>query len=1084
MSRLKKVKIFQIVIFFIIVQYSFIIFNIDSLNNYGTSIFIKLDGEKTQSNAERQDLLITNNSIPVIDELLISILNNNSIEGNISVIVESSQENLENALSYFNCYYSKNKIVNSTYFSGFSAIIPKEQLKILIKTLPSSVKYIKITQAAESMVKNTLRQLRVYPYIREQYKLRGDANTSIAILDSGIDGTHTAFQDKIIYWKDFFNEYATPTDYRGHGTSVASIACGNPWNTTDSKGRTIISERVYYPWSTYIQEGLINPFDTIPHAYKYASNSFLVKKNGNITIEGNWFQDTASTSPVYSFRLINESGIVVKEVKTPNENQNYIINYNITEANYGIYSFEHVFNVTEADNIQYGINVSIHLPDDLSNEKNTYEGVAPNCKLVALRCVRGTDDEMEIISAMNWVLMNRVQYNITAVVMSFRITSSTIHNLANSFVENGLVVSCAAGNYGPGMNTAGLLEFSPGSAAKVISVGATNQNSSLTSYSSQGGWNYYHQVIKPDILAPGGVKGDQTYLSTAIYCADSNYDEYLSDYTPSEFKSFTDIIPNDTHSESGTSFSAPFVAGASQLIIDALGGIKNWNYTEENALFVKNLLLLTATETYPNKRLNLLPEYQVQYSPTLDRGSKDAHEGYGKMNIDAALDALILNKMEINTTESSYLSSIPENNESLSYCWARQIYVPRNFYNITLELPESADFDLYIYNFNGNKYGEPIIRKKSTTAKLGGNETIIDWAPPKNGNYFIVVKGVNGSGQFNLSFFKSPTYFDHIPPICKLIVPLNNSKLNETIYIKAYVKDDYLGIKNASLFIITPTRTEIFTFYSPGENITLYWTSKKKDNGICKIYAITYDRFNNSAQSNNSFIEIFNDNIPPVIKWLSPTDKVSIIGSVIIEVKITDQHSKSQNATIEIETPNNKYLIRYDEIKNNILKYSWLPALDDDGPCYIIIRAYDSNYNEAVSDTILIFARNGLFLNNTLAVVFVITIAAMISANKYIKRALMNEPIMDYVQNILDLLKSPKGLNLKSINPIYLLNLKEFIISRIEKINFLIRQGEYRTALDICDQLLNIHFPLARKTMTSEIIRLLTDIKYDILTKV
>ncbi|MEE9411316.1 MAG: S8 family serine peptidase, partial [Candidatus Heimdallarchaeota archaeon] len=64
------------------------------------------------------------------------------------------------------------------------------------------------------------------------YGYTGDSSTAIAILDTGVDDSHSDSNFNIIYWQDFAgvdytttgDEYSTPSDKAEHGTHCASIA--------------------------------------------------------------------------------------------------------------------------------------------------------------------------------------------------------------------------------------------------------------------------------------------------------------------------------------------------------------------------------------------------------------------------------------------------------------------------------------------------------------------------------------------------------------------------------------------------------------------------------------------------------------------------------------------------------------------------------------------------------------------------------------------------------------------------------------------------------------------------------------------
>jgi len=313
----------------------------------------------------------------------------------------------------------------------------------------------------------------------------------------------------------------------------------------------------------------------------------------------------------------------------------------------------------------------------------------------------------------------------------FSIIDSVVVNLVNS----GVTTVVAAGNLGPGANNI----FAPGEVDEVLTVAAMNQFDGVTSYSSQGGTSRHNgNTIKPDIMAPGG-----SFSAAPLFSVDTNHNDAVH---------WQDIFLNDSTSMQGTSQATPIVSGAANIIIQAMGGFSNWQWTRSQALQPKMILLMTATETYPNLR----ETGTVTNSPTLERGDKDAHEGYGRLNVDAAVDAM-MRTYAVGTTVTETLGKPPTITDisvlGQKLAWARKVQLNSQAkYNFTLSVPIGADFDLYLYNSTGTMYGEPAIVAKSTNATTGGIEQIII-TPPDDGTYYLVVKratATTGSGTFTL----------------------------------------------------------------------------------------------------------------------------------------------------------------------------------------------------------------------------------------------------------------------------------------------------------------------------------------------
>ncbi|HVF46708.1 MAG TPA: S8 family serine peptidase, partial [Pyrinomonadaceae bacterium] len=184
-----------------------------------------------------------------------------------------------------------------------------------------------------------------------------------------------------------------------------------------------------------------------------------------------------------------------------------------------------------------------------------YAGVAPGAKLLGLSA--GDLNLTHVLAGFDYVLEKGAAYNVKVVNCSFSANTVFDHhdpvNIATKMLTAGGVnIVFSTGNSGPGT-------LNPYAAAPwVIGVGATDQNGVLAGFSSRGTFQGENQ--QPTLVAPGvnvaSVRNAPTTTSVGgLAGADAQR------LTREELPFYT--------TASGTSFSAPQVAGAVALMLDA-----------------------------------------------------------------------------------------------------------------------------------------------------------------------------------------------------------------------------------------------------------------------------------------------------------------------------------------------------------------------------------------------------------------------------------------------------------------------------------------------------------------------------------
>jgi len=633
---------------------------------------------------------------------------------------------------------------------GFGGRIPYDDIDVFAKQCPN-VLLVEKEAVCNASVAYAAEQVGARPYVWSTLGLKGDPNSSIAIIDTGIDASHPDFlpgfgdqnfSEKIVGWNNQVTSATAPFDDNGHGSHVSGLAAGDGFFSTDASGYATAT------WGANL--GSVSGNGT------YLITGMMVNRTGTITIKVKWVTTgTAKLSALplyYGDKTLNiGSWTPVASVSTPSQNTSYTLTYNVVSTPSGGYDMYHpTATLTSGSGNLYVVFTMSWPYTPPSDGFSAWTGIAPQAKLVGVKVLdySGSGTDTGLINGIDWIISNRKAYHITVASMSLGFGSevSAVDSAVVNLVNSGVTTVVAAANSGPGSNYI----YTPGSVDEVITVAAMNQFDNITDYSSQGGTSRYTgQTVKPDVTAPGG-----SFYGVPLFSADSNYNDAEGEWP--------DVQANDSAPMQGTSMATPIVAGAVDIVEQAMGGYSVWNWSRSQALLPKMILLMTATETYSNLREG----GTSSTSPTLQRGGKDVHEGYGRLNLDAAVDS-VLKTYQIGTSVSDTLGMPPTlSNVSVlgqGLAWARNVRLFSGVtYNFTLRVPSGADYDLYLYNTTGNAYGEPVIVAKSTTAAVGGFENIT-YIPALSGEYYVVAKcATEGTGARQFTLTSSPGQAAHL----------------------------------------------------------------------------------------------------------------------------------------------------------------------------------------------------------------------------------------------------------------------------------------------------------------------------------
>lgn len=347
----------------------------------------------------------------------------------------------------------------------------------------------------------------------------------------------------------------------------------------------------------------IAPVNTLTSADRLRTDSELTRRNNGLPFSGRGVTvavlDTGLDGTHSDF-----TGRVAQNVKLA-DTQSAGVGFNYPINTEGLPNTDQAYG--------HGTFVAGTIAGSGSRSAGRYQGVAPGARLVGLSA--GDLTLSFVLTGFDYLLERGASLGVRVINCSF--SASTVFDVndpvnvaTRMLTDSGITVVFSAGNTGSGLNTLNPYAVAPW----VISVGATDAGRRLADFSSRGA--FASALFRPSLVAPGVavVAPRSTTSATGVLG--------LATASDAAQLSAADVPYYTT--ASGTSFSAPQVAGAVALMLEA-----NPRLTPAQ---IKDILQRTATP---------LPAYY-------------AHEvGAGMLNVHAAVIEAAFPQRRIGTWRST-----------------------------------------------------------------------------------------------------------------------------------------------------------------------------------------------------------------------------------------------------------------------------------------------------------------------------------------------------------------------------------------------------------------------------------------------